>query len=266
VIFNSTGSFSFQAAYSGDTNNNAAISSCEPLTVVATGNPVLLTFSGFNLDDFDNGVGQFQVLVNGHLVVDIPAGLHGLSGTGDFTAYEHTWVTFGPFDITSFVIQGQNTIVFSDPTAFDHFGLVKNVTIVQGSTILLHVQGARGVFPGHSVTYTFSMPPLVLTSVTVSAASPAVEQSVTFAATYKGGTAPFKCIFGFGDGERAVVAGVSGTCSVVRDFDDSGTFNAFVIVVGASTSDRVIGHLAVTVTGNLSTPNTMLAVQTSYDE
>ncbi|HEX9613198.1 MAG TPA: WD40 repeat domain-containing protein [Candidatus Bathyarchaeia archaeon] len=33
VVFNFTGSFSFQANYSGDTNNPAAISPCEPLTV-----------------------------------------------------------------------------------------------------------------------------------------------------------------------------------------------------------------------------------------
>ncbi len=33
VTFNSTGSFSFQAIYSGDTNNNGATSPCEPLTV-----------------------------------------------------------------------------------------------------------------------------------------------------------------------------------------------------------------------------------------
>ena len=33
VVFNFTGSFSFQASYSGDTNNPAAVSPCEPLTV-----------------------------------------------------------------------------------------------------------------------------------------------------------------------------------------------------------------------------------------
>jgi hypothetical protein len=37
VIFNSTGSFAFNAAYSGDTNGNAAVTSpCEPLTVNKT--------------------------------------------------------------------------------------------------------------------------------------------------------------------------------------------------------------------------------------
>ncbi len=212
--------------------------------------PVLLTFQGFNLDDFDNGVGQFQVFVNGHFVVDIPAGLNHLNGTGDFVKYENTWVKFGPFDITNFVIQGQNTIVFIDPTPFDHFGLVRNVTIVQGNTLLLHVAGARGVFPGHSVTYTFSIPPLVITSFTVSSATPVVDQSVTFTATYTGGTAPFRCIFSFGDFEFAFVSGVNGTCSATHDYDYSGTFHALVIVKGASTSDLQKAQLTITVTGN----------------
>jgi hypothetical protein len=34
VIFNSTGGFSFEAVYSGDTNNNGATSACEPVTFI----------------------------------------------------------------------------------------------------------------------------------------------------------------------------------------------------------------------------------------
>src|SRR5207247_7685506 len=75
VTFNSTGNFSFNAVYSGDANNNGAQSACEPLTVASAGKAVLLTFSAFDADDFTNGIGQLQVFVNGHLVVDIPAGL-----------------------------------------------------------------------------------------------------------------------------------------------------------------------------------------------
>jgi hypothetical protein len=267
VTFNSTGSFSFQAVYSGDANNNANISSCEPLTVTSpTGTAVLLTFSGFNLDDFDNGVGQFQVFVNGNSVVDIPAGLNHLTGSGDFAPYTDTWVKFGPFDITSFVVQGQNTIVFRDPTSFDHFGLVRNVTIIQGTTILLQVHGAKIVSPGHSVTYTFSNPPLVLTSFTVSASFPTVGQSVTFTAAFTGGTGPFRCIFRFGDDERAVVAGTSGTCSLTHDFDRASSFNVFVLAIGASTSDRVVGHLSITVTSGPDASGSSLGMETGDDD
>jgi hypothetical protein len=206
-----------------------------------------LNFKGFDLDDFDNGVGQFQVLVNGHLVADIPAGLNRLAGSGDYAPYENTWVSFGPFDITSFVVQGQNTIVFRDPLS-DHEGLVRNVTITQGSVVLLHVRGAREVEPGSSVTYTFSIPPLILTSFTTSNSRPTIGQNVTLTATYTGGTAPFRCIFLFGDGSFAAVNGVSGSCAATHNYQVSGIFTAKVIVTGSSTSDRVTARLTITVT------------------
>jgi hypothetical protein len=248
VTFNSTGSFSFEAVYSGDSNNNPATSSCEALTVTtSTGTPVLLTFSVFDADDFENGVGQLQVFVNGHLVADIPAGVNHLSGSGDYAPFDNTWVKLGPFDITSFVVTGQNTVLFMDPQTSDHFALVKNVTIVQGNTLLLHVERARGVFPGFSFSYTFSNPPLMLKAFTVSTTSPVEGQAITFTATYTGGTAPFKCVFFFGDGGSAVVAGVNGMCTAVHHYYDSGSFTVKVIIIGSSTSDRVTGSISITV-------------------
>ena len=139
-----------------------------------------------------------------------------------------------------------------DPQTADHFGLIRNVTIVQGDTVLLQVARARGIFPGFSVTYTFSNPPLVLTGFTVSDSGPAAGQNVTFTATYTGGTGPFKCIFSFGDGKFAIVSGVAGVCSAVHHYDDSDTsctdidtFTARVIIIGSSTSDRVTGQLSI---------------------
>jgi hypothetical protein len=199
------------------------------------------------MDDFDNGVGQLQVFVNGHLVVDIPSGLNHLSGSGDYAPYDNKWIAFGPFDITSFVVQGQNTILFKDPQTTDHFGLVKNVTVVQGNTILLHVERARGVFPGFSFQYTFSNPPLVLQSFAASTSTPTEGQAVTFTATYTGGTGPFRCLFLFGDGDSASVTGVNGVCTAVHHYNDPGSFTARIIIIGSSTSDRITGSLPVTV-------------------
>jgi len=113
----------------------------------------MLTFNGSDLDDFDSGVGQLHVLVNGQLVADIPAGLNHLIGTGDYQPYQNRAVNFGPFDITSLLVSGQNTILFRDPTSFDHFGIVRNVRIVQGSSILLEAPRARGVYPGFSFSH-----------------------------------------------------------------------------------------------------------------
>jgi len=233
-------------SYSGDLGHAPSSGS---FTLNARSTPrgqTLLTFRGFDLDDFDNGLGQLQVLVNGQLVVDIPAGLNSLTGTGDYTPYTDTSVRFGPFDIAGLVVQGQNTILFTDSNPSDHFGIVSRVRITQGTTVLLSAPRARGIDPEKSVVYTFSIPPLS-TSVTVSTQTPAVDQSVTLTATSPGGTPPFTCVFSFGDGENSLVAESGGTCSATHDYDYAGTFNVTVTVRGASTSDLQRARLTITV-------------------
>ena len=212
----------------------------------------MLTFNGSDLDDFDRGVGQLHVLVNGQLVADIPAGLNHLIGTGDYQPYQNRAVEFGPFDITSLLVSGQNTILFRDPTSFDHFGVVRNVRIVQGSSILLEAPRARGVYPGFSFSYTFSSPPLSINSFTSSSTAAASDQVLAFMATYTGGTAPFTCMFRFGDGESMTLAGSAGVCSASHDYDQPGTFTATFIVRGSSTSDLARSRLTINVT---SSPN-----------
>src|SRR2546430_1816575 len=150
------------AAYGGDSGHLANSDNFTVNVRSSRGGPVLLTFTGFDFDDFDSGVGQLNVLVNGQLLVDIPAGLNHLTGTGDYRPYESTVVNFGPFDITSFVVDGQNSILFRDPTPFDHYGIVSNVTIVQDNSLLLHVLRPRGVHPTLSFSYTFSSQPLTV--------------------------------------------------------------------------------------------------------
>ncbi len=187
-----------------------------------------------------------NVLVNGQIVVDIPAGLNHLTGTGEFDPYEDTWVSFGPFDITSIVTQGKNSIVFRDPLT-SHTGLIKNVTIIQGTTVLLSAPKTRFISPTSSATYTFSNPPLVLTSFTVSNPTPSVDEDVTFTATFTGGTAPFTCSFNFGDGESMRVNTTSQSCTATHDYDDPGNFTATVKVRGSTFADKVKGSITVIV-------------------
>src|SRR2546422_75997 len=237
-------------SYGGDASHAKSSGSFTVNVRSATGGPVLLTFNGFDFDDFDDGVGQLAVLVNGQLVADIPAGLNHLTGTGDYRPYENAAVDFGPFDISGFVVSGQNTILFRDPTSFDHFGVVSNVRIVQGSSILLQAPRARGVYPGFSFSYTFSNPPLTVNSFTSSSTGTGPEQILTFAVTYSGGAGPFTCVFKFGDGESIAVSSSLGTCSATHDFDQPGTFMATVSVRGSSTSDLVSSSLTINVTGS----------------
>jgi hypothetical protein len=234
--------------YGGDSSHAQSSGGFTVNVRSVSGGSVLLTFKGFDLDDFDDGVGQLDVLVNGQLVTDIPAGLNHLTGTGDYEPYQNTGVDFGPFDITGLIVSGQNTILFKDPTPFDHFGVVRNIRIVQGSSILLQAPRARGVYPGFSFSYTFSNPPLAINSFTGSSTETGPDQILTFAVTYTGGAAPFKCVFRFGDGESRAVGSSLGTCSARHDYDRQGTFKATVVVRGSSTSDHVSSSLTINVT------------------
>lgn len=259
-------------SYSGDSGHAASSGSFVLNIRAVSGGAMLLTFNGFNLDDFDNGLGQLQVFVNGQFVVDIPAGLNVLSGTGDFNAYADTNVIFGPFDIARFLVDGQNTILFKDPTSLDHLGSVSNVTIVQGSTVLLHVSREREVSPESSPHFTFSNPPLTITGFTVmtspnqAAASTSQNMALVFTANFTGGTGPFTCIFSFGDGEHAAATGSNGTCSATHDYDSDGTFTARVVVRGASTSDVVSAHMTITVSADPGLTLTVASLPTNDDE
>jgi len=234
-------------SYIGDSGHSSSSGSFNVNVRSVQPGKTTLTFAGFDLDDFENGLGQLQVLVNGEVVADIPAGVNQLTGSGDYQPYHNVWVNFGPFDIASFVVQGQNTIVIRDPQTGDHFGRVRNLMIMQGHTVLLNASRNRGIDPGITVTYTFSNPPLVLTGFSATSTTFSTEQSVGFTASFTGGTGPFKCIFLFGDDSSAVVSAVDGTCTTTHTFDDSGDFTARVIIVGSSTSDLGRRRLPLTI-------------------
>jgi len=234
-------------SYSGDSSHASSSGSFNINVRSIPHGKTTLTFAGFNLDDFENGLGQFQVYVNGQVVADIPAGVNHLTGTGDYGPYANVWVNFGPFDISSFVVQGQNTVVIRDPQTSDHFGRFKDVKIMMDNNVLLSAPKNRGISPGFTVTYTFSNPPLVLTGFGAASTTFSTGQSVGFIVSFTGGTGPFKCIFLFGDDSSAVVSAVDGTCTTTHTFDDSGNFTARVIIIGSSTSDRVRGTLPLTI-------------------
>ena len=128
------------------------------------------------------------------------------------------------------------------------------------------MQGDRSVYLDRSVKFTFSNPPLVITSFTISTKTPSKDQKVTFTATYTGGTAPFNCVFRFGDEESQSVKGNNGSCSVSHDYDYTGTFTATVLIVGASTSDRVSAKLTLTSQSDPVTPLSQISTASSSSE
>jgi hypothetical protein len=215
---------------SGSTGSATAKETVTSVTVT----PVMLAFQALAPQSPDRGAGQLQVFVNGQHVVDITPGLT-------------SFTSLGPIDITSFVIfGGQNSVTFINPQT-NQFVLVKNVNITQGDTILLHVGRTQKVPAGGTLTFTFSLPALATPGITVSSSSLIVGQVVTLTSTFTGGTAPFKCIFRFGDEESSSVLATSGACSATHDFDYSGDFKVTVLIVGSSTSDRLSSSIGVTV-------------------
>jgi hypothetical protein len=240
-----TGTHTISGSYSGDTTHTASSGTFKLTVTAVTGENVQLNFQAFDVDDFENGVGQLQVFVNGHLVVDLPAGLNHLTGSGDYKPYDDIWVKFGPFDITSFVVPGENTIVFMNPLT-SHFALVRNINISQGGVTLLFERRAHGISPGHTTTLTFSNPPLAVTSYTVDPTPVVQGVTVTFTAIFTGGSAPFTCSFTFGDGSPAVVVTTSAhTCSATHSYESNGDFMARVKITGHASTDvvRVFLHV-----------------------
>jgi len=234
--YNVTGTFTINVTATDNGGSIASTMASETVTSV-TVTPVLLTFQAQAPQSPARGAGQLQVFVNGQHVVDVTP------GSINFT-------TFGPMDITAFVILGgQNNVTFVNPQT-NQFVLVKNVTVTQGSAALLHVTKARSISGGGSLTYTFSVPALALTSFTASSVSLLVGQKSTFTATFTGGTPRFKCTFQFSDGESSSVIVNSGSCSVTHDFDHSGNFRARVSIVGSSTSDNVSASIRIAVGPN----------------
>jgi PKD repeat protein len=230
--YSTANSFTITVTATDNSGSTGVATTKETITSV-TVTPVNLTFQALAPQSPEKGAGQLQVFVNGQHVVDITPGLT-------------SFVSFGPVDITSFVSQGQNNIAFMNPQT-NQFSLVKNVTIIQGNAVLLRIPNAQKVSPAGMVTFTFSLPSLVLTSFTASNSNPSVGHDVTFTATFTGGTAPFKCLFRFDDRSLSDVRAGNGSCSVNVGFHRAGTFTATVRVTGHATSDVAKGSLVVNV-------------------
>jgi len=203
---------------------------------------MLLTFSAFDADQFVKGVGELDVRVNGNLVVNIPAGLIHLTGTGSFAPFNERWVFFGPFDITGSIIPGANTITFTNPLD-DHASRVRNVTITSNDQLLLSFRGTSSITPDHGLRLIFLSAPLVFASLTVSPSSVVVGEETTFTAAYTGGAGPFTCIFRFGDDTSARVTSQGQSCTAAHTYDNDG-----LVTVRVTVRDRA-GN---TVSGKLS--------------
>jgi len=243
------------------TDNDGASSPSSSIKVITapSANRILLTFNAFDADQYVNGVGELDVKINGHLVVNIPGGLLHLTGSGSFAPYNERWVAFGSFDISSFVIPGANILTFTNPLD-DHASLVRNVTITLNDQPLFLSQRTSQIYPGHGLRLVFPSQPLIFTELTSTPSIIFQGQRVTFTATFTGGAGPFTCTFRFGDDESARVSTSSQSCSASHTYDDSDTFNVRVTIRDI-TGNTVSGRISITVhDDSLDTDATALLV------
>jgi PKD repeat protein len=239
-VYNTPGTF--QATLTVTDNSGSTGTATNNVIVANHVAAVTLSFQTHDCDDYEHGVGQLDVLANGNLVVNIPAGLFHLAGSGDYAPYTDAWVQLGPFNIAT--LQGQNTLVFRNPLD-SHECDVKDVVVTSGQTTLLNYTKTIEVEPEEPIRLTFSNPPLVLTSFTDTSKTVANREAFTFNATFTGGTGPFTCTFQFGDQNSKTVTTTSHTCTTTHTFRETGTFTVTVKVRGASTSDRATGTLQI---------------------
>src|SRR5207247_9293234 len=126
--------------------------------------------------------------------------------------YTETSASFGPFDITSFTVTGQNTILFMSPPP-GHYGEVKRISILQDGAVILSVRDTQAVSISQSPSFTFRLPVLAVTGLSPSNNNPSTGTPVTFNASYRGGTNPINCFFKFSYGKTSSTTSSAGICS-----------------------------------------------------
>src|SRR5438876_8021462 len=213
VIFNATGSFSFQAVYSGDTNNNGATSACEPLTVIV-GAAIATTLStttpvvGTSVTDSASLSGQTS----------------NAGGTVTYTDFANG-VCIAPGTIVSIVTVTNGVVPDSRPVLFNSTGSFSFMAGYSGDA-----NNNAATSPCESLTVVKASPTIAttLSSSTITVGS-SVTDSATMANFFKaGGTVTYEFFTGSTCTGTATAVGtpVSVTNGVVPD-SASQTFSTF---------------------------------------
>jgi len=128
VTFNATGSYSFQAVYSGDVNNNGATSSCEPLTVTKTSPTITTTLSSSSI-------------VVGTAATDsaILAGSFSAGGSVTYSVFSNNACTalgtgVSIVTVTGGVVPNSRAVTFNDTGSFSFQAIYSGDTNNNGAT------------------------------------------------------------------------------------------------------------------------------------
>src|SRR4029077_3908973 len=131
------------------------------------------------------------------------------------------------FDITSFTVQGLDTVSFTHANSdCPYTDQVRNLVVSTQVGTVYNNATAEGINTAtnctNTLSYTFNIrvppPPPLVAGFYFSPASPAPGHAVSFAATASGGASPDFFTWSFGDGSNSTGASTSHTYSTTGNF------------------------------------------------
>src|SRR6266704_2490592 len=232
VVFNSTGSYSFQAAYSGDGNNAATTSGCEPMSVVPVGPTLATTLSA-------------NPIIVGSLVND-SASLHGTTstptGTVSYTDFANgncaaAGTVVSIVTVTNGLVPNSRSVAFNSTGSFSFNAFYSGDANNNGATS-----------PCEPLTVNKASPTIAssLSSGTTTVGG-SVNDSSTMAGGYNpGGTASYEFFSGSACGGTATSVGTSVVVtngvvpnSAAQIFSAAGSYSWNVVYSGDTNNNAV---------------------------
>jgi len=219
--------------------------------------------AGFDLSwqgyDWDGGH-EATLYFNGQFLTSLPP--------VDTPSTGGAWASFS-FDITSYIVNGTNTLTFThanwDCSVSDTVG---NLQVTSGTTVVYSNSTSLPLTCTQWLTYTFMVgtapppppPPELSISAGQSTAFPVVGETLTFSALSSGGVPPYMFTWNFGDGATGVGSTVN------HEYAAPGTYAARATVTdSASRPDTSFVDIIVTVSAPSSSPGTYILSWQGYD-
>ena len=213
-----------------------------------------LSWQGF---DWDGGR-EHTLTLNGQFLASLP--------TSDTTAYANVYTAFS-LNITSYVVQGSNTLLFTHANWDCSVGdSVKNLQVASGATVVYSNSTVLPLSCTQSLTYKFTiatLPPPLTNSFTYSPTGPVIGQTVSFNATASGGASPYTFSWSFGDSASDTGG------SVLHAYSSRGSYNVTLTTMDSKGQSVLVAKTLVVGPRSSSTsvtcsPTSVIVNQTTF--
>ena len=219
--------------------NAKTASSSTTITINPPTGKYTLSWQGF---DWDGG-GEETLTMNGRFLASLLA--------SDTPANANVYTAFS-LNITSFVVQGTNTLLFThanwDCSVSDN---VKNLQVTSGTSVVYSNSTIEPLSCTQSLSYRFTIAaplasPALVASYTYSPTNSTAGQTVTFTATASNGVSPYLFNWSFGDGSTS--SGQTAT----HAYGQGGTFTVKLTVTDSSQNIATSSQTVTVTTSTLS--------------